>query len=132
MQIKKPPIWSTYGGLGPDLENEKVMHGRALQFKVADFSNQLRDFNRKKVYRSIPIEKENENEKQLTTRERAKEYAKSIPRVPRTIIRESAPRLETDQNSPLSVGDQLMCFIKEHRSTDRIINQIRLKYYQQT
>ena len=127
MQIKKPPVWSTYGGLGPDRDSDKVLYGRAVQCKVADFSNQLRDFNRKKVYRSVMKDNSDDDVRQLTARERAIEYARSIPRVKvhkrRTLV--ISPHQES---TPQSIGDRLLTLLKEHHSTDRIIKQLRMKY----
>jgi hypothetical protein len=127
MQIKKPPIWSTYGGLGPNLDSDKVITGRAVLCKISDFSNQLREFNKTKVYKSTS-HGQNEQTKQLTSRERGKEYAKSIPRV--WVCRNQKREIDMCAQSTTSesIGDRLLSLLREHYSKERVINQIRLKY----
>ena len=130
MQIKRNPVWSTCGGLGPDLERESVVHGRAIHSKVSDFSNQLREFNKKKVFKRPTQQSQDFSDKQLSARTRAIEYARSLPRIKyqihyHSILNASNPPCLT----PL-VEDRLESLLREHSLFDKTIKQIRFRYHE--
>jgi len=126
MQIKKPPTWITLGGLGPDLDRENVVRSRANRLKVSDFSCQLRDVNMSKVYRPHSVQLGDQVVKQLTARDRAKEYALSITQTKPQMQIRPQPRLPLVTSVP--IRDRLMSLLREHRGSDRAIRLIRLRY----
>ena len=124
MRDKQAPVWNSFGGLGPDLDNPISQMKRVSRLRVTDFSNQLREINKHVCKpRSLTVKTEQAQE---SARKTAIEYSRSIPK---PISRASTQRLQPKpfQSAPDPV-DVLNRLLVEHGKLDRQITEIRSRY----
>ncbi|CAJ1397043.1 unnamed protein product [Effrenium voratum] len=79
----KKAEYSELGRLGPDLDDEGLLMKRAIQEKVKQFSKELHRVNKTRAEKVPPTQKAEpkiELQKGKTARDKAKEFAKNVPK----------------------------------------------------
>jgi hypothetical protein len=126
MRDKRTTAWTSYGGLGPDLDNPECQMKRVTRLRVADFSNQLREINkvsckqRPKLGNSPCLQPA-----QPSSRLVAIQYARSLPKIKKRITRQASQPL-----SPISPNhfDILTNLLNEHSKLDSRVEEIHRRY----
>ena len=127
--MKKPTVWGTYGGLGPDLENDQVINKRAMKSKVGDFSDQLRQINRETILKSMNNScLHDPRQKEISRREKANQFARSISKPPKRTLKQSSPH-----SHPLSTArdrqlDHITTLLHRYEELAKEVNKIKLRY----
>jgi hypothetical protein len=92
-------VWYNQGTLGADLENASVVYKRGVVEKMKEFSNHLREHNRRRMLSEVRAPREEAEERQPTARERALEFARTIKKPSSTTLRFSLPVCAEDTSS---------------------------------
>lgn len=124
--MKKQNLWGGYGGLGADIDREEVIARRAVRSKVADFSFQLRSINRGQMVpksdgcgiRAVP-------EKERSSREKAIEFAKSIPK-PKRVFPLCSFELEADSPNSERVA-YIGALMEQHGEMELLVRRIKTR-----
>ena len=122
--MMKQNLWGGYGGLGPDISRDEVKLRTCMRSKVDEFSSQLREVNRVKLNsNSDKADSSVVPEKQPSTRERALNFAKLIPK-PKRVFPLVVYELECNKQSESIYIDSLM---EKHEEMELLIRGIKYR-----
>ena len=124
MRDRPAPVWNSFGGLGPDIDNPISQLKRVARLRVSDYSNQLREINR---HTCKPRASVDTTEKvQESARKIALVYSRSIPRPAKPVSVQ-----KTVSNPPASTPTSLVILetlLVEHGKLEDRVAEIRRRY----
>jgi hypothetical protein len=120
--------WTSYGGLGPDLNRDEVCQRLYVNQKVKDFSESLRLRNRERILSENSRPRQPDFPKTPTNRERAMDFAKTIQKPCKPISRYTPRAITSLALIADTDADKLRTLLSRFHELTSTVEAIRSKY----
>ena len=121
-------VWTSYGGLGPDLGRDEISQRQFVNQKVKDFSENLRLRNRERILLDANREKQPDPPKSPTARERAIAFAKTIQKPLKPVSRYTPKSTSRQLGTDTADTDAISVLLSRFHELEPAVEAIRSKY----